>query len=312
MFQDETAAVQVSDLRKAYGDRTAVDGISLEVRPGEVFGILGPNGAGKTTTVECVAGLRTGDSGSVRVHGLDPWTQRAEVTRIVGVQLQESRLQDKITVREALELWSEFYDDPVPWQGLVERLGLTDHVDARFAKLSGGQQQRLSIALALVGRPRVAILDELTTGLDPRARHDVWQLVRDLRETGVTVLLVTHLMEEAQALCDRIAIIADGRIRALDTPDGLIRRASRATVTSFVPSDTVDLTALGGLDGVSTARADVGRVVVEGSEDAAVAVLAWLAAQDVVPHRLRVADGSLDTAYLDLTGDPADQPQEIA
>lgn len=297
------SAVQVAGLRKTYGTKVAVDEVSFEVRPGEIFGILGPNGAGKSTTVESVAGLRVGNSGSVRVHGVDPWTDRAATTRLVGVQLQESALQPKITVREALELWGSFYDDPEPWQPLAERLGLTDHLGQRFAALSGGQQQRLSIALALIGRPRVAILDELSTGLDPRARREVWQLVRDVRDAGTTVLLVTHAMEEAEQLCDRIAIIQDGRVRALGTPAELIGGASAATVTSFEPGTAIDLEALRELDGVEGVRADAGRVVVEGAEDAALRVLAHLADQGVAPHRLRVADGSLDAAYLDLTLD---------
>jgi ABC-2 type transport system ATP-binding protein len=305
-------AVSVERLRKRYGDRTAVHDISFSVEQGEIFGILGPNGAGKTTTVEAVAGLRTGDAGRVRVHGLDPWTSRREVTRLVGVQLQESRLQPKITVQEVLELWSAFYDDPLPWRDLADRLGLSGQLGQRFGKLSGGQQQRLSIALALVGRPRVAILDELSTGLDPRARRDVWQLVREVRDTGVTVLLVTHAMEEAQALCDRIAIVDAGRIRALDTPEGLIRQATSATVVSFEPSAPTDLVALRELAGVGDVRTEGGRVVVEGAEDTALAVLRVLAAQGVVPRRLRVAAGSLDAAYLDLTRQQDDPTEEMA
>jgi ABC-2 type transport system ATP-binding protein len=301
------SAVQVTRLRKTYGTKVAVDEVSFDVRPGEIFGILGPNGSGKSTTVESVAGLRVGDSGSVRVHGVDPWTDRAATTRLVGIQLQESALQPKITVREALELWGSFYDDPEPWQPLAERLGLGDHLDQRFGALSGGQQQRLSIALALVGRPRVAILDELSTGLDPRARREVWQLVRDVRDAGTTVLLVTHAMEEAEQLCDRIAIIQDGRVRALGTPAELIGGASAATVTSFEPGTAIDLEALRELDGVAGVRADAGRVVVEGAEDAALRVLAHLADQGVAPRRLRVTDGSLDAAYLDLTFDASQE-----
>jgi ABC-2 type transport system ATP-binding protein len=304
-------AVQVDGLRKTYGDKVAVDDISFSVAPGEIFGILGPNGAGKTTTVESIAGLRVGDAGRIRVLGHDPWTQRPAVTKVLGVQLQESQLQPKITVREALELWSAFYDDAVAWAELAERVGLGDHLDQRFARLSGGQQQRLSIALALVGRPRVAILDELSTGLDPRARREIWELVRELRETGVTILLVTHAMEEAQQLCDRIAIIDAGRVRALDTPDGLIRGATVATVTSFVPSVPVDLQSLRELDGVASVRAESGRVVVEGHEGVSLEVLGRLAAQDVTPHQLRVVDGSLDAAYLDLT-EQSDQTKEPA
>jgi len=303
--------VEVAGLRRTYGEVVAVDDVSFSVRAGEVFGILGPNGAGKTTTVECVAGLRVGDAGSVRVHGVDPWGDHDAVTRILGVQLQESQLQPKITVVEALRLWSGFYDDPRPWDELAERLDLTSHLDRRFQDLSGGQQQRLSIALALLGRPRVAILDELSTGLDPRARRAVWQLVRDLRDDGTTVLLVTHAMEEARELCDRIAIIDAGRVRALDTPDGLIGAASAATSTSFEPSHPVDLESLRRLGGVADVRADGLRVVVEGAEETALAVLAHLAAHDVVPQRLRVAEGTLDAAYLDLTDTrTADELQE--
>lgn len=296
-------AVVVEGLHKRYGDKVAVDDVGFTVATGEIFGILGPNGAGKTTTVESIAGLRVGDRGSVRVHGIDPWTGREDLVRILGVQLQESALQPKITVREALELWSAFYDDPVPWRELAERLGLTEHLGRRFALLSGGQQQRLSIALALVGRPRVAILDELSTGLDPRARREVWQLVRDLRASGVTVLLVTHSMEEAQQLCDRIAIIHSGRVRALGTPEELAGSGSVATITTFQTSVPPDLAMLRALDGVVGARLDGDQVVVEGGEDVVLTVLGALATQQLVPERLRVAAGSLDTAYLDLTDD---------
>ncbi|MGY1810715.1 ABC transporter ATP-binding protein [Blastococcus sp. SYSU D00669] len=296
-----TPAVVVSGLRKRYGKKTAVQDVGFAVGEGEVFGILGPNGAGKTTTVEAVAGLRVGDAGSIRVLGIDPWTDRPALTRVLGVQLQESRLQPKITVNEALQLWSSFYDDPLPWRGLVERLGLGAQGDTRFTDLSGGQQQRLSVALALVGRPRVVVLDELSTGLDPRARREVWEIVRELRADGVTVLLVTHSMEEAQQLCDRIAIIHSGRVRALDTPDGLIRGATGATITSFTASAAVDLEDLRAVDGVSSVRSDAGRIVVEGVDGAALAVLDRLRKQRVTPSGLRVVDGSLDTAYLDLT-----------
>ena len=293
-------ALRVDHLRKTYGDTVAVDDVSLTVRQGEIFGILGPNGAGKTTTVELIAGLRVPDAGSIRVHGLNPVSDRRETTHLVGIQLQESRLQPKITAREALRLWSAFYDDPEPWPELAERLGLSGLLDQQFRTLSGGQQQRLSIALALVGRPKVAILDELTTGLDPQARREVWQLVRDVRDRGVTVLLVTHAMEEAQGLCDRIAIINGGRVRALDTPDGLIGRAATATVTSFVAESAVDLQALRQVPGVAEVRRDAGRIVVEGTEEVPLAVLATLDSQRVIPQRLRVQEGSLDTAYLDL------------
>ncbi|TYL50123.1 ABC transporter ATP-binding protein [Nocardioides sp. BGMRC 2183] len=294
-------AVVVDGLRKSYGDKVAVDEVSFSVEAGEIFGILGPNGAGKTTTVEAIAGLRVGDTGRIRVHGIDPWTDRDGLTRVLGIQLQEAQLQEKITVREALELWSSFYDTPRPWQELIERVGLGEHRDRRFGKLSGGQQQRLSIALALVGAPQVAVLDELSTGLDPRARREMWDLVRELRDNGTTVLLVTHAMDEAQLLCDRIAIVKDGRVAALDTPDGLIRSATAATVTSFRVDSAIDLVALRELPGVADVRSDAGRVVVEGSEGTSLAVLDRVRDSGITPRDLRVVDGSLDTAYLDLT-----------
>ncbi|MCR6033300.1 ATP-binding cassette domain-containing protein [Nocardioides sp. zg-579] len=297
-------AVEVVGLRKAYGEKVAVADVGFTVEHGEVFGILGPNGAGKTTTVEAVAGMRVGDAGRIRVHGLDPWTERDALTRVLSIQLQESRLQAKITAQEAFELWSALYDDPVPWREVAERLGLTEHLGRRFGALSGGQQQRLSIALALVARPRVVVLDELSTGLDPRARRDVWQVVRDLRAGGTTVLLVTHSMEEAQSLCDRVAIIDRGRIRALDTPEGLIRAAGEATTMTFVPSTPIDLDAVRDLPGVTEVRAEGGLVVVTGAEDAAVTVVTDLVARGVVPTRLNVTAGSLDSAYLDLTAAP--------
>ncbi|GAA5123874.1 ABC transporter ATP-binding protein [Alloalcanivorax gelatiniphagus] len=293
--------ISISRLRKSYGDTVAVDDVSLEVAEGEVLGILGPNGAGKTTTVECVAGLRVPDSGAVRVAGLDPHTDRDALTALLGVQLQESRLQPRITVGEAMQLWSALYADPLPWQGLLGRLGLEEQAGSKFRDLSGGQQQRLSIALALVGRPRAVILDELSTGLDPRARRDVWEIVRDLRADGVTVLLVTHSMEEAQELCDRIAIIDGGRVTALDTPDALIAGATAATVTSFNAADPVDLEALRALGSVSSVRADGGRIVVEGRDGAALDVIEGLRRQQVTPSGLRVVDGTLDQAYLQLT-----------
>ncbi|WP_151526345.1 ABC transporter ATP-binding protein [Serinicoccus kebangsaanensis] len=305
-------AVQVENLRKTYGTTVAVDDVSFEVAQGQVFGILGPNGAGKTTTVESVSGLRVGDSGRVRVHGVDPWTDRGAATRIIGVQLQQTQLQPKITVEEALRLWTSFYDDPRPWGELAERLDLTTHLRRHFGDLSGGQQQRLSVALALVGRPRVAVLDELSTGLDPRARRDVWSLVRDIRDEGTTILLVTHAMEEAHELSDRIAIIDRGRVRAIGSPAELIGGASSATVVSFVPSAPIDLVPIRELADVSQVRSDGDRVVVEGGEGAPTAVLGALTSAGVVPHGLRVLDGTLDTAYLSLTDHADDHDPEEA
>ncbi len=293
------SVVEVQELRKSYGDRAVVDGISFGVEEGEIFGILGPNGAGKTTTVECVEGLRIPDGGRVRVAGLDPVADHAEVSRVLGAQLQESELQAKLTVREALELYAAFYPRPADWKSLAERLGLTAQLDRRFGVLSGGQKQRLFIALALVGNPRVVVLDELTTGLDPRARRDTWEIVEDVRARGVTVLLVTHFMEEAQRLCDRIALIDKGRITALDTPRGLISRMAGGTVISFTPSAPVELDGLPGL--ISIEQRD-GRITLRGTDDTVTALLSLLARQRITALQLRVTDATLDDAFLDLTG----------
>ncbi|MFY1675207.1 ABC transporter ATP-binding protein [Plantactinospora sp. WMMB334] len=217
--------IEVSNLRKRYGDQIAVHDVSFEVRPGEIFGIVGPNGSGKTTTVECLTGLRRADGGTIRVLGLDPTRERTELRHQVGIQLQESHLPDRLKVWEALDLYSSFYAEPADWRALMDELGLTAKRNTVFAKLSGGQKQRLSVALALVGNPRIAVLDELTTGLDPQARRDTWQLVRDVRDRGVTVVLVTHFMDEAERLCDRLAVLRSGEVVAIDTPAELVARA---------------------------------------------------------------------------------------
>jgi ABC-2 type transport system ATP-binding protein len=292
--------ISISHLRKTYGDTVAVDDVSLEVAEGEVLGILGPNGAGKTTTVECLAGLRVPDSGTVRVAGLDPLTQRDELTRLLGVQLQESRLQPKITVAEAMRLWSGLYDDPLPWGGLLERLGLDAHTGSKFRDLSGGQQQRLSIALALVGRPRVVVLDELSTGLDPRARRDVWQIVRDLRTDDVTVLLVTHSMEEAQQLCDRIAIIDHGRIQAVDTPEKLKGMVGGDVVTLTTADDERAAPLVGAIAG-SAATASDGALRVEVADGAAF-VPRLVRELPVEVTSVAFHRPSLDDVFLKLTG----------
>ncbi|MFI6856072.1 ABC transporter ATP-binding protein [Streptomyces sp. NPDC050416] len=299
------SVIEVTDLRKAYAGRPAVDGVSFAVEEGEIFGILGPNGAGKTTTVECVEGLRVPDSGRVRVTGLDPVTEHETTRRVLGAQLQESELQAKLTVREALELYSAFYPSPLDWRPLAERLGLTVKLTTRFAKLSGGQKQRLFIALALVGNPRAVVLDELTTGLDPRARRDTWELIEDIRANGVTVLLVTHFMEEAQRLCDRIAVIDKGRVAALDTPAGLIRRSAGSTVISFTPSAPLDDRDLNALPALASVAYKDGRVTLSGTDETVNAVISLLARTRVTAHQLRVTDATLDDAFLDLTKEVA-------
>ncbi|GAX51822.1 ABC transporter ATP-binding protein [Streptomyces olivochromogenes] len=295
------SVIEVTGLRKSYGGRPVVDGVSFAVEEGEIFGILGPNGAGKTTTVECVEGLRIPDAGRVRVAGLDPVADHEQVARVLGAQLQESELQAKLTVREALELYAAFYPHPADWRPLAERLGLTAKLTTRFAKLSGGQKQRLFIALALIGGPRVVVLDELTTGLDPRARRDTWQLIEDVRASGVTVLLVTHFMEEAQRLCDRIAVIDKGRVAALDTPSGLIRRSAGSTVISFTPSAPLDEGDLNALPALASVEHKDGRITLSGTDETVNAVITLLARGHITAHQLRVSDATLDDAFLDLT-----------
>ncbi|MCX5360633.1 ABC transporter ATP-binding protein [Streptomyces sp. NBC_00124] len=295
------SVIEVTELRKSYGGRPAVDGVSFAVEEGEIFGVLGPNGAGKTTTVECVEGLRVPDAGRVRVTGLDPIADHERVARVLGAQLQQSELQPKLTVREALELYAAFHEKPADWRPLAERLGLTGKLTTRFGKLSGGQKQRLFIALALIGNPRVVVLDELTTGLDPRARRDTWELIEEVRASGVTVLLVTHFMEEAQRLCDRIAVIDKGRIAALDTPAGLIRRSAGATVISFTPSVPLDDRDLNALPGLASVQHRDSRVTLAGTDETVNAVVTLLARTHVTAHQLRVTDATLDDAFLDLT-----------
>lgn len=295
------SVIEVTGLRKSYGGRPVVDGVSFAVEEGEIFGILGPNGAGKTTTVACVEGLRIPDAGRVRVTGLDPVADHEQVARVLGAQLQESELQAKLTVREALELYAAFYPHPADWRPLAERLGLTAKLTTRFAKLSGGQKQRLFIALALIGNPRVVVLDELTTGLDPRARRDTWQLIEDVRASGVTVLLVTHFMEEAQRLCDRIAVIDKGRVAALDTPSGLIRRSAGSTVISFTPSAPLDEGDLNALPALASVEHKDGRITLSGTDETVNAVITLLARGHITAHQLRVTDATLDDAFLDLT-----------
>ena len=299
------SVIEVTELRKSYGGRPAVDGVSFAVEEGEIFGVLGPNGAGKTTTVECVEGLRVPDAGRVRVTGLDPIADHERVARVLGAQLQQSELQPKLTVREALELYAAFHEKPADWRPLAERLGLTGTLTTRFGKLSGGQKQRLFIALALIGDPRVVVLDELTTGLDPRARRDTWELIEEVRASGVTVLLVTHFMEEAQRLCDRIAVIDKGRIAALDTPAGLIRRSAGATVISFTPSVPLDDRDLNALPGLASVQHRDSRVTLAGTDETVNAVITLLARTHITAHQLRVTDATLDDAFLDLTETPA-------
>jgi ABC-2 type transport system ATP-binding protein len=294
--------IEVDNLHKRYRDQVAVDDLSFTVEKGEIFGILGPNGAGKTTTVEIIEGLRTPDRGTVRVLGLDPRRDRAELRQRVGVQLQEGELPDLMKVWEALDLYSSFYERPADWERLLDDLGLAGKRNAKFKHLSGGQKQRLSIALALVGNPEVAVLDELTTGLDPQARRDTWQLIEQVRERGVTVVLVTHFMEEAERLADRVALIDAGRLVAIDSPAGLVALLDAEQRIRFRPTTPLDESLLSGLPEVRSVTRKGSQVLVTGSGDLLQAVVSVLARHRIVAAELRLEQASLDDAFVALTG----------
>jgi ABC-2 type transport system ATP-binding protein len=296
------AIIEVDGLVKRYGDRTVVNEVTFTVEPGEIFGILGRNGAGKTTTVECVEGLRTPDGGAIRVCGIDPRRDTGELRQLLGAQLQESGLPDKLTVRETLALYSSFYREPADWRETVDTLRLGDKLDTRFGRLSGGQKQRLSIALALVGNPKVAVLDELTTGLDPQARRDTWDLIEDIRDRGMTILLVTHFMEEAERLCDRLALIDAGRLVALDSPAGLVALVDDRQRIRFRPSAPLDHAVLTALPEVTSVERAGRQLVVTGTGNLLLAVTTALAGEQVVATDLRVEQTSLEDAFVALTG----------
>jgi ABC-2 type transport system ATP-binding protein len=299
--------IEVSALHKRYGTKVAVEDVSFTVDQGEIFGIIGPNGAGKTTTVECIEGLRRPDGGSVRVLGLDPERDGADLRQRVGAQLQESQLPDKLKVWEALDLYASFYPRPAEWGRLLESLGLAEKRTTRFGKLSGGQKQRLSIALALVGNPEVAILDELTTGLDPHARRETWEFIEGIRERGVTVVLVTHFMEEAERLCDRIAVVDSGRVVAIDTPAGLVSNVKAEQRIRFHVSAPFDQSLLTALPEVRNLSLNGTQIVVTGTGNLINAVMTVLARHEIVAGDLRVEQASLDDAFVALTGRALEQ-----
>ncbi|MEU8284609.1 ABC transporter ATP-binding protein [Micromonospora sp. NPDC048905] len=296
------SVIEVTHLRKRYGDLVAVEDVSFAVEPGEIFGVLGPNGAGKTTTVECVAGLRVPDGGEVSVLGLDPRRDATQLRQRVGVQLQESQLPDRLRVAEALELYASFYRNPADPAALIDKLGLGEKRNTAYKKLSGGQKQRLSIALALVGNPEIAILDELTTGLDPQARRDTWGLIEQVRDSGVTIVLVTHFMEEAERLCDRVAVIDRGRVVALDSPAGLVSTVAPEQRIRFRPSAPVDDRFLTDLPEVTDVHRTGSQVVVTGTGELLHAVTSVLARHQIVVADLRLEQSTLDDAFVELTG----------
>jgi ABC-2 type transport system ATP-binding protein len=297
------AIISVEDIQKAYGDKIAVDGISFEVGRGEIFGIVGPNGAGKTTTVECVMGLRQRDRGSISVLGLDPEREAAQLKRLIGVQLQQASLPNRVKVWEALDLFASLYERPADWRGLLDQWGLSDRRDAPFDKLSGGQKQRLFIAIALLNRPEVVFFDEITTGLDPQARRATWELIEAIREQGTTILLVTHFMEEAERLCDRLAIVDQGRVVALDSPSALVRGLQAETQIRFsLPDGANGFAWLDSVQGVSRVERNGTAVNVFGSGPLLVRVATALSERGLEPLDFQMEKLTLEDVFLAHTG----------
>lgn len=291
--------VDVEGLVKRYGGFTAVDGVSFQVEEQEIFGILGPNGAGKTTTVECLQGLRHADEGRIDVLGLDPRTDAAALRRRIGAQLQESALPDRIKVWEALDLFASLSTKAIDWEALLSEWGLAEKRSAKFGSLSGGQQQRLFVALALVNSPELVFLDEMTTGLDPSARRVAWDLIRRIRDGGTTVVLVTHFMDEAESLCDRLVVVDDRRIVAEGTPAELVERYGGGVTVRFTTDLGVEW--LAGLPDVDSVERDRSRVAVRGSGAVLAHVAAALVAHGIAPTDLRADRPTLEDAFLRLT-----------
>jgi len=295
--------IHVSGIRKAYGPVVAVDDVSFEVRRGEIFGLVGPNGAGKTTTMECLEGLRSPDRGHVSVLGLDPYRAGTALKVKIGVQLQEAQLQKRLKVGEAVRFWASIYPSTVDPEALLDQLGLREKRNAWFMTLSGGQKQRLFIALALINDPEVVFLDELTTGLDPQARRAIWELVRGIRERGKTVVLTTHLMEEAERLCDRVAIIEHGRLIDMDTPRGLVARHCPERMVVVATADASARERFLALPGVDSVDAGGASMIIRGRNPGLVTDVI----QCVSRHGITVTDfhttlPTLEDVFLRLTG----------
>jgi ABC-2 type transport system ATP-binding protein len=290
-----TPAIHVSGLRKTYGRHVAVDDASFDVLPGEIFGLIGPNGAGKTTTMECIEGLRRPDRGTISVLGFDPFRDRRALQESTGVQLQAAQLQKRIKVKEAVDLLASLYRTSADADRLIEQLGLADKRDAWFTTLSGGQKQRLFIALALINDPQLVFLDELTTGLDPQARHAIWDLVRGIRRRGKTVFLTTHLMEEAQRLCDRVADIG--------TPAELVRRHCPERTVIVVTDDARAEERFRALPRVTSVERHRGEVVLRGTgEELVTDVIGCLAEHRIHASDFRTELPTLEDVFLRLTG----------
>jgi ABC-2 type transport system ATP-binding protein len=296
----EAPVLEVTGLAKRYGDFDAVHDVSFEVAPGEIFGLLGPNGAGKTTTVECVQGLRRHDAGTVRVLGLDPHNDTAALRSQVGAQLQESALPARIRVAEALDLFASLHPGGPDWRDVMRDWGLTGKARASFASLSGGQRQRLLVALAVVNAPRLVFLDEMTTGLDPAARRNTWDLIERIRDQGTTVVLVTHFMDEAERLCDRLAVIREGRVVAAGTPAHLVAEHSGEVTITFTARGGIP--ALDAIPGVASVQLLGTSVVVRGESVIVARVGRALSEAGLEPTDIAVARPGLEDVYLRLVG----------
>jgi ABC-2 type transport system ATP-binding protein len=295
--------IQVSGIRKTYGATVAVSEVSFEVGEGEIFGLIGPNGAGKTTTMECVEGVRRPDRGAISILGLDPFRDVYRLQNRIGVQLQQAQLQKRIKVWEAVDLWASLYSTPVDGNRLLEQLGLSNKRDAWFMTLSGGQKQRLFIALALINDPEVVFLDELTTGLDPQSRRAIWDLVRGIRDRGKTVFMTTHLMEEAERLCDRVAIIEHGKIIDMGSPDELVRRHCPVRTVMLATGNALAEEQLGTIPSLEAVARQDGRFTIQGRGDDFVTEVI----QCLSENRIRVTDfrtvlPNLEDVFLKLTG----------
>ncbi len=302
-----THAIEVAELEKRYADTRAVDGITLSIPAGEVFGLLGPNGAGKTTTVEILEGYRRADAGEVRVLGLDPWADGPRLRPQIGVMLQSGGLYPGLKPLEALRLFASYYDDPDDPERLLRLVGLEDSVGTMVRRMSGGQQQRLSLALALVGRPALVFLDEPTAGMDPHARATTWSMIRELRNAGATVVLTTHAMDEAEHLCDQVAIIDHGRIVASGSPVELTTTATVAE-TTFAAAPGLAVAALAsalGLPDGTVRERGAGDYVVDtpATPELVACLTAWLRDQHVLISELRAGRRSLEDVFLRLTGE---------
>lgn len=298
-----TKVISAQHLAKRYGQTVAVQDVSFDVQRGEIFAIVGPNGAGKTTTVEMLAGLRRPDAGQIRLLGLDPQRDVAEVRRRTGIQLQQAALPDRLKVWEALDLFASFYPQTQPWEPLLETWGLSEKRNAAFTNLSGGQKQRLFIALALLHDPELVFLDEITTGLDPQARRATWEAIRGIRDQGKTVVLVTHFMDEAQVLGDRVAVVDQGRVVAQDTPAALIAGLEGGTRVTFSSNGGFDPATLQELPGVTAVtRQGNGQVEVRGRGPLLVRIAGALAQHGVEPADLAEQQPTLEDVFLAHTG----------